>query len=145
MRRLKLPRRKAKVLEQAVRAHNPVVPLDRLGTNRSFTEVLLDPRADPPEAPLLQDEDLHRFRGLLATLGPREAAVLRMRFGLGGEPPLTLQEAGERLGLTRERVRQIEKKVLHDLGELMITEGRPEILDAASPSEAYRPTGERSS
>ncbi|HZT79679.1 MAG TPA: sigma factor-like helix-turn-helix DNA-binding protein [Gemmataceae bacterium] len=45
----------------------------------------------------------------------RAAAVLRLRFGLDGDPPRTLKEAGELLGVTRERARQIEGAALGKL------------------------------
>lgn len=48
----------------------------------------------------------------LATLSPREARVLQLRFGLDGSRPKTLEEVGQKLGLTRERIRQIERKAL---------------------------------
>ncbi len=54
--------------------------------------------------------------GLLDTIDAREAEVLRMRFGLNGTEPLTLQEVGIKVGLTRERVRQIEVETLERLG-----------------------------
>ncbi len=47
----------------------------------------------------------------------RESTVLKMRFGLYGEEPHTLKEIGEKLGLTRERVRQIETEALNRLAE----------------------------
>ena len=50
-------------------------------------------------------------------LDEREAIVLRLRFGLGDEEPCTLVTIGERLGLTRERVRQIEKSALANLAK----------------------------
>jgi RNA polymerase primary sigma factor len=52
---------------------------------------------------------------VLSTLTPREARVLRMRFGLCGERPYTLEEVGQKFGLTRERIRQIEGRALRRL------------------------------
>jgi RNA polymerase primary sigma factor len=52
---------------------------------------------------------------VLGTLTPREARVLRLRFGLDTGTPFTLEEVGEKFGLTRERIRQIENKALRRL------------------------------
>ncbi len=52
---------------------------------------------------------------VLTALSPREAQVLRMRFGLSGERAMTLEEVGSRFGVTRERIRQIEAKALRKL------------------------------
>ena len=52
---------------------------------------------------------------VLGTLTPREARVLRLRFGLDDGVPYTLEEVGEKFGLTRERIRQIEGKALRRL------------------------------
>ncbi|MFH1909461.1 MAG: sigma-70 family RNA polymerase sigma factor [Chloroflexota bacterium] len=52
---------------------------------------------------------------VLGTLSPREARVLRLRFGLENGTPYTLEEVGEKFGLTRERIRQIEGKALRRL------------------------------
>jgi RNA polymerase primary sigma factor len=56
-----------------------------------------------------------RVDDVLATLSPREARVLRLRFGLGHDRPYTLEEVGQKFGLTRERIRQIEGKALRRL------------------------------
>jgi RNA polymerase primary sigma factor len=61
---------------------------------------------------LLRSEKL---RHLLNTLPTREKAVIEMRFGLGGKEPKTLKETGEELGVTRERIRQIEQEALKRL------------------------------
>lgn len=52
---------------------------------------------------------------VLATLSDREARVLKMRFGLNGYHPMTLEEVGKKFGVTRERIRQIEAKALRKL------------------------------
>jgi RNA polymerase primary sigma factor len=62
--------------------------------------------------------------GILSQLSEREMKIIQLRFGLTGENPLTLEETGKYLGITRERVRQIQEKAiwklrtLHDLKEL---------------------------
>jgi RNA polymerase primary sigma factor len=56
-----------------------------------------------------------RVDAVLATLSPREARILRLRFGLDDNHPYTLEEVGAKFGLTRERIRQIEGKALRRL------------------------------
>jgi RNA polymerase primary sigma factor len=56
-----------------------------------------------------------KIEEVLGTLTPREARVLSMRFGLETGIPYTLEEVGEKFGLTRERIRQIEGKALRRL------------------------------
>ncbi|MFO0934105.1 MAG: sigma-70 family RNA polymerase sigma factor [Planctomycetota bacterium] len=77
---------------------------------------IADPRAVAPEDAQLDLGDRERLRAALSTLDPREADVLRMRFGLTGETSsLTLREIGRRLSLSRERVRQLERHALERL------------------------------
>lgn len=56
-----------------------------------------------------------RMAEVLGTLKPREAEVLRLRFGIADGSPRTLEEIGREFGLTRERIRQIEDKALRKL------------------------------
>ena len=52
---------------------------------------------------------------VLSTLEPREADIIRLRFGLEGHDPQTLEEVGERIGITRERVRQLQEQAIRQL------------------------------
>ena len=72
-----------------------------------------------PEDELLLRDDLETIGTLLEAIDEREATILRLRFGLDGDEPLTLKEIGKRVGLTRERVRQIEIQALDKLNQRM--------------------------
>ena len=69
----------------------------------------------PVELELIRKAFLGQIQELLAELGPKEAEVLRLRFGLDGEESKTLQEVGDQLNLSRERIRQIENKAITKL------------------------------
>jgi RNA polymerase primary sigma factor len=75
-------------------------------------DLIEDAEALNPEeaaAQLLLNEDLQK---MLETLPPRELEVLQLRYGLEGTEPLTLQQVGERMGITRERARQLEAQAI---------------------------------
>lgn len=79
---------------------------------RSYAETVADETAESPYQKL-EGKSLAAMLGkMIKTLGRRERAILRSRFGLDGEPPKNLAETGEELGLSGERVRQIEKAAL---------------------------------
>jgi RNA polymerase primary sigma factor len=87
-----------------------------------LSEMIEDPAAEDPGADLLHRNELARMLMLLERLDERQARILRMRFGLGLDEPMTLKEIGAKLGLTRERVRQIQNEALARLLGAM-TEG----------------------
>ncbi|SDG73251.1 RNA polymerase primary sigma factor [Sinosporangium album] len=72
---------------------------------------------DSPEASEVVDRQLlgEQLRGVLGNLSPREAKIMSLRFGLVDGKPHTLDEIGKHLGLTRERIRQLEKESLSKL------------------------------
>jgi RNA polymerase primary sigma factor len=67
------------------------------------------------ELELIRTSFENQIQNMVAELEPKEREVIRMRFGLDGEEPRTLQEIGEALGLSRERIRQIESKAKEKL------------------------------
>ena len=81
----------------------------------SLTEGLPDDRTPSPEDALFFESQAAMIVGLLGDLDERESKILRLRYGLGGDEPLTLKEIGAAINLTRERVRQIECEALRKL------------------------------
>ncbi len=75
-----------------------------------LSEILTDRHASSPEERLLERETHTGIGEVYGQLTDQQKTVLAHRFGLMGEPPLTLQETGERIGVSRERVRQIENQ-----------------------------------
>ena len=67
-------------------------------------------------------EDIEQLFSLLETLTEREKKVLQMRFGLDGMAVLTLEEVGQKLNCTNERVRQIQNQALKKLHDLMLAD-----------------------
>jgi RNA polymerase primary sigma factor len=74
-----------------------------------------DESSPSPAQVVYQNMLRERVDQVLATLSPREARILQLRFGLGQDRPYTLEEVGQKFGLTRERIRQIEGKALRHL------------------------------
>lgn len=74
----------------------------------SFQEVLADPDAETADDLLMKQFMKQDLEKVLDTLNPREKQVVRWRFGLEDGRMKTLQEIGEMMGVSRERVRQIE-------------------------------------
>jgi RNA polymerase primary sigma factor len=116
---LGLPKKKLQIIKKAIRIYNSAPQTDQADNGWSIDEMLMDARAKPPDTEMLETDDLQHVLDLLNKMDQREATVLRMRFGLEDERPRTLKEIGERLGLTRERVRQIESEALSKLAESM--------------------------
>jgi RNA polymerase primary sigma factor len=77
---------------------------------------LIEDRSHPSPLDFAMQEDLRRgLEGILSTLSDREAEVIKKRYGIGESSPQTLEEVGETLDVTRERIRQIEVKALRKL------------------------------
>lgn len=81
----------------------------------SMLDVMENDDSGSPEMRLLDESLRNEIERSLKTLKQREADVVRYYFGLSGEQALTLEEIGEKLELTRERVRQIKEKAIRRL------------------------------
>jgi RNA polymerase primary sigma factor len=109
--------RKLAIVKKAIRIYEGM-PCSGMGEDEETPgDKIIDATVPAPGAKVSQDEELAQVVHHLEKLPPREALVLRLRYGLNGQEPLTLTEIGNRLGLTRERVRQIEREALRTLGD----------------------------
>jgi RNA polymerase sigma factor (sigma-70 family) len=117
-----LPVRKAKIIHQVVKilssvrdAHSP----GETSEDEAPETVLEDEHIGKPEDEIVADEEKAKVLRLLNEIEPREADVLTLHYGLDGRKPLTLRQIGEKLSLTRERIRQIQRDALTKLYEYM--------------------------
>jgi RNA polymerase primary sigma factor len=86
------------------------------GESNSLLDVLENESAKRADEDLVYYDSLrYETERAIATLGPREQQVIKMFFGIGGHNPQSLEQIGEQLGLTRERVRQIKEKAIRKL------------------------------
>jgi len=83
--------------------------------NTEFGELIPDHQTVPPDAHVHRTEMTQQVDRILGTLTPREQTVIRLRFGIGHDEPCTLEQVGQSLSVTRERIRQIEAKALKKL------------------------------
>ncbi|WP_447978702.1 sigma-70 family RNA polymerase sigma factor [Candidatus Nitrospira bockiana] len=98
------------VFQEPVSLENPVGDGETL-----FGELIADRNAMSPDSHVHRTELTRELDRILATLTPREQTVIRMRFGIGQDEPFTLEQVGQNLSVTRERIRQIEAKALKKL------------------------------
>ncbi|HVL38401.1 MAG TPA: sigma-70 family RNA polymerase sigma factor, partial [Fimbriimonadaceae bacterium] len=99
---MQLPVRKIRIIKRAVKAfQNPSAATSDLdGETVGLTEMLPDTRHSPPQEELLRGDELSVLNRLLESIDEREAQILKLRFGLDGQEPLTLKEIAEEVGIS---------------------------------------------
>ena len=128
---LQITPRRVNLYRQASRA--PVSLDAPVGDDESsrISEVVADHNAAAPFDRVVNETDNELVREALATLTAREREILALRFGLGNGNPKTLEEVGAHLGVTRERIRQIQEQVLKKLRAEIDQKDGPSIPEPA--------------
>jgi RNA polymerase primary sigma factor len=105
------PEEVKEVLKSNGRTVSMDAPISTEEDNNMY-DVLQNDDNPSPDKHLMNESLTYEIERALSTLSPREAKVIKLYFGINMKHPLTLEEIGEELGLTRERVRQIKEKAL---------------------------------
>jgi len=108
--------RSEKIMETVQAFQEPISLENPVGDGETLLgELIADRNATEPDAHVHRTELTRELDRILGALTPREQMVIRMRFGIGQDEPFTLEQVGQTLSVTRERIRQIEAKALKKL------------------------------
>ena len=123
---MEVPLKKLQIIRRAIKAFHapPQAPVGEDGETIDFADLFQDFRTAQPDEIIARSDDFRTIVRLLEAIDERDARVLKLRFGLEGQEPLTLKQIGEEVGLTRERVRQIEVDALRKL-QARLDDDRP--------------------
>ncbi|MCL2639453.1 MAG: RNA polymerase sigma factor RpoD/SigA [Phycisphaerales bacterium] len=139
---MKMSVKKVRIIHRAVRAfHSPTQSQITEEDGQALHEMLRDDRSQTPDDIVLNRDEVRTIYMLLNKIDQREAEILKLRFGLENGQPLTLKEIGDKVGLTRERVRQIETEALRKLNAYLSTNKLP-MLHNAEPGDLQPPSME---
>ncbi|MGF1633250.1 MAG: RNA polymerase sigma factor RpoD/SigA [Phycisphaerae bacterium] len=120
--RMEVTTKKIKIVKKAVKAFNSPTQFggggDK-GDELTIADVVPDTNTLTPDDLVQYRDDLEQLEDLLHKIDQRASTILKLRYGLTGKDPMTLKEIGTEVGLTRERVRQIEHEALRRLKETM--------------------------
>ena len=116
---MQLSPKKLKIIRKAVKAYNSPTQSGSDDGELTINELVTDTHNPGPDQQVCDTDELRRLGELLEEIDERAAKILKLRYGLDGEDPMTLKEIGVRIGLTRERVRQIEHEALSKLKHVM--------------------------
>ena len=119
---MQLPQRKSKIINDIVEILGSIRDTaggDGADEGQMIEASLPTQGTARPEDSLIEDEEKAKALKMLGQIDPREAEIMKLHYGLDGSKPLTLKEIGEKLDLTRERIRQLQHSALTKLYECM--------------------------
>jgi len=111
--------RVAQLRTAAIRPASLDAPVGDGDDSHLFGEIIEDEQAETPYEQLEEKTVTTMLRDMVKTLPPREATILTYRFGMDGGPERTLEEVGQKFGVTRERVRQIQNIALRKMRRMI--------------------------
>lgn len=126
--RLDISPQKMEIIRRAMRTAGSTGSLSGSGSDTvwALTNVLEDHKVKSPDDIILSKYEKEKISKLLQVIDKREAEILRLRYGLEDRSPMTLEAIGEVMGLTRERVRQIESEALRRLHRILMEDEDPD-------------------
>jgi RNA polymerase primary sigma factor len=121
---LKMSVKKLKIIKKAVKAYHSPTQFSSSASGGdeqlSIGDVVADTHNPGPDESVCGTDELRQLSELLTQIDERAAKILKLRYGLEGQDPMTLKQIGQTIGLTRERVRQIEHEALAKLRDAMM-------------------------
>lgn len=116
---MEIPLENTGIIQSAIHASNSASQTVSIENMWTLCDILEDKGQKSPYQILYQNLEMETVEHLLSLLEERDAKILRMRYGLDTGDPMTLKEIGERVSLSRERVRQIENEALKKLHTIL--------------------------
>lgn len=126
--KLDISPQKMEIIRRAMRTAGSTGSISGSDTVWALTNVLEDQKVKRPDDIILSKYEKEKISKLLQVIDKREAEILRLRYGLEDRSPMTLEAIGEVMGLTRERVRQIESEALRRLHRILMEDEDPDVL-----------------